>query len=53
VITSAIMGVGTTRRPSAVRWIVAENIVTGWLLTLPAAAVVATVAYWPVHLWWG
>ncbi len=52
VITSAIMGVGTTRRPSAVRWAVAENIVTGWFLTLPATALVAWLAYWPVHLWW-
>jgi PiT family inorganic phosphate transporter len=53
VITSAIMGVGTTRRTSAVRWIVAENIVTGWLLTLPAAALIGALAYWPVHLWLG
>jgi PiT family inorganic phosphate transporter len=45
VITSAIMGVGTTRRTSAVRWVVAENIVTGWLLTLPASAVVAMLGY--------
>jgi PiT family inorganic phosphate transporter len=52
VITSAIMGVGTTRRTSAVRWIVAGNIVTGWLLTLPAAALVAALAYWPVHGVW-
>ncbi|HVV23704.1 MAG TPA: inorganic phosphate transporter [Pseudonocardiaceae bacterium] len=52
VITSSIMGVGTTRRTSAVRWVVAENIVTGWVLTLPAAAVVAAIASWPVHLWW-
>jgi PiT family inorganic phosphate transporter len=52
VITSAIMGVGTTRRTSAVRWAVAGNIVTGWLLTLPAAAIVAALAYWPVHAVW-
>ena len=53
VITSAIMGVGTTRRPSAVRWAVAENIVFGWLLTLPAAAIVAALCYWPLHAIWG
>jgi PiT family inorganic phosphate transporter len=50
VITSAIMGVGTTRRTSAVRWVVAENIVTGWVLTLPAAALMAGIAYLPIHL---
>lgn len=40
-ITSAIMGVGSTKRLSAVRWGVAGNIVTGWILTIPAAALVA------------
>ncbi|TCO59300.1 inorganic phosphate transporter [Actinocrispum wychmicini] len=45
VITSAIMGVGATRRRSAVRWAVAGNIVAGWVLTLPAAAAVAALTY--------
>ncbi|MEV4314038.1 inorganic phosphate transporter [Actinocrispum sp. NPDC049592] len=45
VITSAIMGVGATRRRSAVRWSVAGNIVTAWVLTLPAAATVAAIIY--------
>ena len=45
VITSAVMGVGATRRRSAVRWAVAGNIVTAWVLTLPAAATVAALAY--------
>ncbi len=40
-ITSAIMGVGATRRLSAVRWGVAKNIAVAWVLTIPAAAVVA------------
>jgi PiT family inorganic phosphate transporter len=44
-ITSAIMGVGATKRISAVRWGVAGNIVTAWVLTLPASAVVAMVCY--------
>jgi PiT family inorganic phosphate transporter len=44
-ITSAIMGVGATKRISAVRWGVAGNIVTAWLLTLPASAVVAMICY--------
>lgn len=40
-ITAAIMGVGSTQRLSAVRWGVAGNIVTAWVLTLPAAGLVA------------
>jgi PiT family inorganic phosphate transporter len=45
VITSAIMGVGATRRRSAVRWGTAGDIVAGWVLTLPAAALVAAAVY--------
>ncbi len=45
VITTSIMGVGATRRLSAVRWGVAGNIVAAWVLTLPAAGAVAAVAY--------
>jgi PiT family inorganic phosphate transporter len=41
VITSSVMGVGATRRFSAVRWGVAGNIVFAWVLTIPAAAIVA------------
>lgn len=49
-ITSAIMGVGATKRVSAVRWGVAGNIATAWVLTIPAAAAVAFGCY---HLlWW-
>jgi inorganic phosphate transporter, PiT family len=44
-ITSAIMGVGATRRVSAVRWGVARNIAWAWLFTLPAAAAVAAAVY--------
>ncbi|WP_246573250.1 inorganic phosphate transporter [Kineosporia corallincola] len=40
-ITAAIMGVGATKRRSAVRWGVAGDILTAWVLTLPAAALVA------------
>jgi PiT family inorganic phosphate transporter len=46
VITSAIMGVGATKRISAVRWGVAKNILLGWVVTMPAAGVVAAVCYW-------
>jgi PiT family inorganic phosphate transporter len=43
-ITAAVMGVGATKRLSAVRWGVATNIVTAWVLTIPAAALVAWLA---------
>ncbi|GAB3570355.1 inorganic phosphate transporter [Spelaeicoccus albus] len=45
VITSSVMGVGSTRRFSAVRWSVAREIVIAWVLTLPAAAAVAAAVY--------
>jgi len=41
VLTSSIMGVGATKRRSAVRWGVAGNIVVAWVLTIPASALVA------------
>jgi inorganic phosphate transporter, PiT family len=44
-ITGAVVGVGATRRLSAVRWGVAGRIVWAWVLTIPAAAVIAAVAY--------
>ncbi|MGW3664143.1 anion permease [Streptomyces sp. NPDC005141] len=50
VITSAIMGVGATKRVNAVRWGVAKNIVLGWFITMPAAAVVAAASFWVVNL---
>jgi PiT family inorganic phosphate transporter len=49
VITGGVLGSGATKRLSAVRWGVAGNIVFAWLLTLPAAALVAAVLYWPVE----
>lgn len=48
-ITSAVMGVGATRRLSAVRWGVASNIVSAWVLTIPAAGLVAALCYWILH----
>jgi PiT family inorganic phosphate transporter len=45
-ITGAIVGVGSTRRASAVRWGVAGNIVWAWIFTIPARAFVAAIAYW-------
>jgi len=44
-ITSAIMGVGATKRLSAVRWGVAGNILVAWVLTFPAAAGIAALIY--------
>ena len=45
-ITGAIVGVGSTQRASAVRWGVAGNIIWAWILTIPASAFVAGMAYW-------
>ncbi|MEU6084601.1 inorganic phosphate transporter [Streptomyces sp. NPDC047108] len=53
VITSAIMGVGATKRVNAVRWGVAKNIVAGWFITMPAAAAVAALSYGVVYLAFG
>jgi len=44
-ITSAVMGVGATKRVSAVRWGVARSILTAWVLTVPAAGTVAAASY--------
>ena len=45
-ITGAIVGVGSTRRASAVRWGVAGTIVWAWIFTIPASALMAAMAYW-------
>jgi PiT family inorganic phosphate transporter len=45
-ITGSIVGVGSARHASAVRWGVAGNIVWAWIFTIPASAFVAIVAYW-------
>ncbi len=49
-ITGAIIGVGTTNRISAVRWGVARRIVWAWIITIPASAVVAMVAFCIIRL---
>ncbi len=48
-ITASIMGVGATKKFSAVRWGVAGNIVIAWVLTLPASALVASICYHLLH----
>jgi PiT family inorganic phosphate transporter len=45
-ITGAIVGVGSVRRASAVRWGIAGNIVWAWIFTIPASAFVAGIFYW-------
>jgi phosphate/sulfate permease len=49
ITTTSIMGVGATRRLSAVRWGVAGNIVIAWVVTLPAAGLVAAAAFVLTH----
>jgi PiT family inorganic phosphate transporter len=49
-ITGAIVGVGSTRRLSAVRWGVAGRIVWAWVLTIPGAALIGSAVYWALHV---
>ena len=49
-ITGAIVGVGATRRLSAVRWGVARKIVWAWVLTIPAAGLIGASTYWLLAL---
>ena len=49
-ITSAVMGVGATKRLSAVRWGVARSILIAWVLTFPMAAGMAAICYGLSHL---
>ena len=48
-ITGSIVGVGATRRLSAVKWGVAGRIVWAWILTIPAAATMAALSFWLVR----
>jgi PiT family inorganic phosphate transporter len=49
-ITGAIIGVGASRRLSAVRWNVAKDIVVAWVVTMPAAAILGAIAFWLASL---
>lgn len=49
-ITGAIMGVGSIRRLSAVRWGVARNILIAWITTIPACGLMAGLVWWLFHL---
>ena len=50
VVSSAVMGVGSTRKLSAVRWGVAGNILIAWVLTIPCAAAMAALVYGLLYL---
>lgn len=52
VISSSIMGVGSSKRLSAVRWILAKNIVWAWVLTIPACAVISSIIILGINLVW-
>src|SRR4030095_7342594 len=45
-ITGCVIGAGVARRASAVRWGVAGNVMTDWLITIPASATVGALLYW-------
>ncbi|HXG81794.1 MAG TPA: inorganic phosphate transporter [Sphingomicrobium sp.] len=45
-ITGCVIGAGVARRASAVRWGVARNVVTAWVITIPASGIVAALFYW-------
>jgi PiT family inorganic phosphate transporter len=49
-ITGSIMGVGATKRLSAVRWGVTVNLIWAWILTIPVSALLASLIYHVVHL---
>ncbi|MBF0097710.1 MAG: inorganic phosphate transporter [Magnetococcales bacterium] len=50
VVSSAIMGIGSSERPKAVRWAKAKEIVSTWLITIPGSALVAILTYYLVKL---
>ena len=49
VVSSAIMGVGAAERVKKVRWGVAQEIATAWLLTIPATALLAAGIFWVLN----
>ena len=51
-ITGAIIGAGSVRRTSAVRWGLAQGIVIAWVITLPATAIVGALFYELSRLFW-
>jgi PiT family inorganic phosphate transporter len=51
-ITGSIMGVGATKRLSAVRWGVTVNLIWAWILTIPVSGLLAAAVYYLVHLFY-
>ncbi|HEX5552530.1 MAG TPA: inorganic phosphate transporter [Chitinophagaceae bacterium] len=51
-ITGSIMGVGATKRLSAVRWGVTINLLWAWILTIPVSAALAGILYWGLQFFW-
>jgi len=49
-ITGSILGIGTVKRASSVKWMVAKNIVVAWIITIPAAAAISAFFYWLITL---
>ncbi|TMG07712.1 MAG: inorganic phosphate transporter, partial [Chloroflexi bacterium] len=49
VITGAVIGVGASRKLSAVRWGLGANIIAAWFVTIPASALIAWVAFAILH----
>jgi PiT family inorganic phosphate transporter len=45
-VTGCVIGAGAARRASAVRWGVAGDVATAWVITIPASAIVAALFYW-------
>ena len=48
-IAGSIMGVGMTKRLSAVRWGVATNLLVAWVLTIPVSMLIAALVYYAMH----
>ncbi len=48
-ITGSIIGVGATKRLSAVRWGVTSSLMVAWILTIPVSAILAALCYWIIH----
>ena len=46
IVSAAIIGVGSAERVSKVRWSVAEDIITAWLITIPASGLLSAGVYW-------
>jgi PiT family inorganic phosphate transporter len=50
VVSSALMGIGASERPKAVRWAKAKEIISTWVITIPGAGTVSVLTYLVMHL---